>query len=321
MEHRLLGHAGFRVPRVSLGCGNVGGIGSSPAFFGRGLTEDEAFRLLDASWELGLTWVDTADAYGGGRSETAIGRWIAATGRRPLITTKTYNPMAEGADRGLSRARVLRRLDSSLGRLGVERVDLYYAHEHDREIALDETLGVFDEVVRAGKARAWGVSNWSAAQLAEAIERCAARGLARPEAVQNSYSLLDRSDEAELLPLCAEHGIAYTVFSPLAGGWLTGKYRRGEAFPEGSRMTMRPEPYAHLLDDRVFDGLDGLAAAASARGVSTAALALAWVLGHPDVTAIVSGPMRPEHLEPVTAALGIELTPGERERIGSLFER
>src|SRR5207248_9560229 len=135
--------------------------------------------------------------------------------------------------------------------------------------------------------------------------------------VQNSYSLLDRGDEAGVIPWCREHGIPYQAFSPLAGGWLTGKYRRGEAAPAGSRMTMRPEPYSHLQDDRVFHALEALERAAAERGVSAAGLALAWVLG--GTSSIVVGPRRPEHLEPVREALALELSAAEREEVGSLF--
>jgi aryl-alcohol dehydrogenase-like predicted oxidoreductase len=141
-----------------------------------------------------------------------------------------------------------------------------------------------------------------------------------PALVQNSYSLLDRSDERDVLPLCAEHGIAYVPFGPLAGGWLTGKYRRGEAFPVGSRMTQRPGPYQAYVADAVFDGLERLEAEAGTRGVDLSALAFAWVLSSPGVTGAVCGPMRPEHLDPVLAAARLTITPDEHERIGAFFE-
>src|SRR5438132_534263 len=219
----------LELPPVVLGCGNFGGIGSAPAFFGRGETKEEAFVLMDAAWALGLDWIDTADAYGGGRSERWIGEWIASSGNRPRITTKTFNPMDEGADSGLGRARVLRQLDSSLERLGVDAIDLYLAHEPDPETPLAETVGAFEELVAAGKVRAYGVSNFGPDELEAAV------AAGSPALVQNSFSLLDRGDEAGVFPLCAEHGIPYQAFGPLAGGWLTGKYRRGAALPAGSR--------------------------------------------------------------------------------------
>jgi aryl-alcohol dehydrogenase-like predicted oxidoreductase len=298
--------------RIVLGCGNFGGIGSAPEFFGQGETREQAFELMDAGWALGLHWFDTADAYGGGRSESWIGEWIRATGNRPRITTKTFNPMEAGADSGLSRDRVLRQAESSLKRLGVDRIDRYLIHEPDPQTPVGETLGAFEELVAQGLVEAYGLSNVDTAGLMEWLD-----GGGRPVLVQNSYSLLDRQDEAELLPLRAEHGIAYQAFSPLAGGWLTGKYRRDEAPPAGSRMTMRPEPYLHLEDDRIYAGLEELQRAAAARGVSTAGLALAWALGRAD--SVVAGPRRPEQLGPVREALSLELSPAERDAVGSLF--
>jgi aryl-alcohol dehydrogenase-like predicted oxidoreductase len=297
---------------VVLGCGNFGGIGSAPEFFGQGESREQAFALTDTAWALGLHRFDTADAYGGGRSETWIGEWIRATGSRPRITTKTFNPMEAGADRGLSRARVLRQAATSLERLGVERIDLYLTHEPDAETPIRETLGAFEHLVEQGSIERWGVSNVDADELRRWLE------FGKPALVQNSYSLLERGDERELIPLCAERGIEYQAFSPLAGGWLTGKYRRGAPPPPGSRMTLRPEPYRHLEHDRVYDGLEALEEQARTRGVSMAGLALAWALA--GTSSVVVGPRRPEHLEPVRTALALELSPEERDEVGSLFQ-
>jgi aryl-alcohol dehydrogenase-like predicted oxidoreductase len=299
--------------RVVLGCGNFGGIGSAPELFGQGDSREEAFALMDAAWAMGLRWFDTADAYGGGRSETWIGDWVQETGNRPQITTKTFNPMEAGADQGLARKRVLRQAESSLERLGVDRIDLYLTHAPDPRTPVAKTLSAFEQLVEHRLVEAWGVSNVDAAGLREWLE------VGRPALVQNSYSLLDRDDEEELIPLCAEHGIPHQGFSPLAGGWLTGKYRRDEAPPTGSRMTMRPEPYRHLEDDRVYAGLEQLERAAAERGVSTAGLALAWALG--GTSSIVVGPRRSEQLEPVREALQLELSPKERKEVGSFFSR
>ena len=323
MESRELGRSGIVVSRVILGCGNFGGVGSAPAFFGQGIPRDEAFRIMDAAWELGITTFDTADAYGGGRSETWIGEWLAGKGSAVRdaigIQTKTFNPVAEGDDRGLSRARLVRQIDTSLGRLGIERVALYLAHAFDAETPQEETLRGFDDVVRAGKAGAVGASNFSAEQLAEAVEISELEGLARYELVQNSFSLLDREDEETVFPVCREHGLGYEAFGPLAGGWLTGKYRRGETYPEGSRMTQRPESYLRYADEQVFDALEAFEREAFGRGVSLAGLALAWLLGVSEVTAIVVGPTYAEHLEPVREALALELTTSDREHLRGLF--
>jgi aryl-alcohol dehydrogenase-like predicted oxidoreductase len=297
--------------RVVLGCGNFGGIGSAPAFFGQGETREQAFDLMDAAWALGLGRFDTADAYGGGRSESWIGDWTAATGNRPRITSKTFNAMEDGADFGLARERVLRQVESSLERLRVERIELYLTHEPDPDTPVEETFATFSALVERGLIGAWGISNVTADDLRRWL------ALGTPTLLQNSYSLLERGDEEEVIPLCAEHGIEYQAFSPLAGGWLTGKYRRGQEPPPGSRMTMRPEPYRHLDSEPVHAGLERLAEAAAARGVSTAALALAWALGR--AGSVVVGPRRAEHLENVHEALSLSLSAAELDEVGSFF--
>ena len=301
------------IERFVLGCGNFGGIGSAPGLFGQGEGPEAAFALMDAAWELGLRWFDTADAYGGGRSEATIGKWISATANRPRLTTKTFNPMDADEDHGLSRERILRQLETSLERLAVDSVDLYLAHDYDPATPLEETLATFEELAADGRIGAYGVSNFDAAQLREAL------GIGRPALLQNSYSLLAREAEREVLPLCEEHGVDFQAFSPLTGGWLTGKYRRGEPPPAASRMTLRPDPYLHLDDERVYHALDGLAATADRHGASMAGAALAWLAGDPRVSQIVVGPRRPEHFEPVREALRIELPAAERDELGKEF--
>jgi aryl-alcohol dehydrogenase-like predicted oxidoreductase len=295
-------------PRVIIGCGNFGGIGSAPAFFGQGESQEQAFMLLDAAYEAGLTWLDTADAYGGGRSETYIGEWLRS--RKPdgvRITTKTFNPMEEGGDFGLAPARIRRQIDTSLVRLGVERVDLYLTHALDPDVPIAEVAGAFDEFVAAGKIRAYGLSNASGNELREA------RGVGQFAAVQDSYSLLDRGVEGEVLPFCAEHGVWFQAFSPLCGGWLTGKYRRDEEPPDGSRMTLRSGPYEHLRTDAVFDALEEL----ERRG-DPATLALAWLLADPNVSVVI-GPRTPAQLQPALAALANPLTAADRDALSAVF--
>jgi aryl-alcohol dehydrogenase-like predicted oxidoreductase len=299
------------ISRVALGCGNFGGVGSAPEFFGGGLSEDQALQLMDAAWQLGITHFDTADAYGGGRSERAIGRWIASRGVLPQLTTKTFNPMEAGGDRGLKPDRIARHLRASLDRLGVDHVELYLAHDFDPDVPLAESLGAFGHAQAQGMIRAYGVSNFDASQLTAALAAGA------PQAVQNSCSLLDRRDEAEVLPLCGERGVSYLAYSPLAGGWLTGKYRRGEPFPAGSRMSQRPGPYRGFVTGQTFDALDRLQAMAASRGTSMAGLALAWLLADERVTQVVVGPGRPEHLAPVGEALNHPVTPQERAAVES----
>ena len=311
---RQVGRSGLAVPPVALGCGNFGGIGSAPEFFGQGLTEDQALELMDAAWESGIRHFDTADAYGGGRSEGAIGRWIRTRGVTPLLTTKTFNPMRAGADQGLKPERITRQLQSSLDRLGVDRVELYLAHEFDPDVPPAESFGAFEAAQASGRIIAYGVSNFDVRQLAASLTA------GTPLAVQNSYSLLARQDEQELLPLCERQEIAYLAFSPLAGGWLTGKYRRGEPFPEGSRMAQRPEPYRDLVAAGTFGFLARLQEIAASRGTSMAGLALAWLLANERVTQIVIGPGSPAHLAPVAEALEHPLTDQEMAAIEVAFQ-
>jgi aryl-alcohol dehydrogenase-like predicted oxidoreductase len=303
----------MRFGGVALGCGNFGGVGSAPAFFGQGIPEDEAFAIMDRAYASGIRWFDTADAYGGGTSETWIGRWRAD--REPdglVLTTKVFHSTTgTPGDTGLAPDRIRRQLEGSLGRLGVDRIDLYLAHEPDPETPLAETIATFETLRDEGIVGAWGLSNYDAAGVREALDH------GRPTVLQNSYSLLDRADDEEVLPLCAEHGIAVVPFGPLAGGWLTGKYRRGEPFPDGSRMTQRPDPYVGYLSERVFDGLDLLRAEAERRGVGMAALAFAWVLARVD--GAVCGPNRADQLDPILVARDLELTADDVERIGGFF--
>ena len=303
------GRPGLTVSRIALGCGNFGGVGSAPEFFARGLTQDQAFGLMDAAWESGIDCFDTADAYGGGRSERAIGRWMASRGVRPRLTTKTFNPMQADADHGLKPDRIARQLRSSLDRLGVDQVELYLAHDYDPDVPLAETFGAFSAARADGLIGAYGVSNFDAPQLTAALAAGA------PQAVQNSHSLLARQDARDVLPLCAGRGVAYLAFSPLAGGWLTGKYRRGAPYPAGSRMTQRPEPYQALVTGLTFDALERLQAIAAGRGTSLAGLALGWLLAGQRVTQVVIGPGRPEHLAPVAEALRHPVTGAERAEI------
>ena len=311
-------------PAIILGCGNFGGIGSSPAFFGQGTSREDAFRLMDVAWERGITTFDTADAYGGGRSETWIGEWLATKGAdvrdRIVIATKTYNPMDAGADHGLGRARIRRQIETSLRRLGVERVALYLAHAFDPETPQEETLEAFGELVRSGKAGAVGASNFTGEQLAEALELAELEGLPRYEWVQNGFSLLDQGDRESVFPVCREHGLGYTPFSPLAGGWLTGKYRRGRA--AAGRLAHDAAPGAvrrATPPTGVFDALEALEREAGERGVSMAALALAWALAQPELTAVVVGPNNAGHLEPAFEALELELSPADRDHLTEVF--
>ncbi len=324
MEYRQLGSTGLRVSAFGMGCGNFGGIGSAPEFFGQGEDEDEAFLLLDRAVELGINFFDTADAYGGGRSETTLGKWLAtrdaAVRENLLISSKVGNPTGEGPNGfGLSRRHILRQIDSSLGRLGVDHLDMYLVHEVDPSTPLEETIEVLDGLVAAGKVRYIGISNHPAWQVTKALWISDVSGLRRFDWVQDSFNLIDQAEREELLAVCRDQGLGFTPFSPLSGGWLTGKYRFDEDYPDGSRMTLRPEPYLRYWNKRTFGAIDRLRAMAADLGVSTAGLALGWLQRHPDITAPIVGPRRAEHFEPVEEALILNLSAEAWGEIGSFF--
>lgn len=299
---------------MALGSATFGGVGSLPELVGRGEGRDAAFALMDAAWAGGIRMFDTADAYGGGLSEEWIGDWIRATGHRPRITTKTYNPIPPTNDVGLSRERVLRQVAGSLERLGVDRIDLYLAHEFDTSTPIAETFETFEELVDRDMITAYGVSNFSATQLEAAVQ------VGRPSLVQNSYSLLNRRDEADVIPLARRHGTAYQAYSPLAGGWLSGKYRSGEPMLPDSRLALVPQWYVHIDPARAFEALTQMEALAAERETSVAALAQGWVLAQPNVAGIVVGPRRLEHLGPVWEARDNEIESAVVARLSAIFE-
>ena len=302
-------------PRVALGCGNFGGIGSAPAFFGQGNTEEEAFAIMDAAWERGIRWFDTADAYGGGRSE-AVHRPLAR--RPPPGRAARHDQGLQPGHRRPGRPRARPRPDQARGR-GKPRPARRRADRplpRPRAGSRRRRSPRPSAPSRSSSPRARSPPGASATTTRPGSRRRSPTGGRRSSRTPTRSST---ATTRPVLPLCGEHGIAYVPFGPLAGGWLTGKYTRGAEFPPGSRMTLRPEPYERLVDDRVFDGLDRLAAEAAARGIDMATLAFAWVLSHPHVTGAVCGPSRPAHLEPVLAALDLPLSAEERERIGSFF--
>jgi aryl-alcohol dehydrogenase-like predicted oxidoreductase len=320
VERRPLGRTGLEVSRIALGCGNFGGIGSAPELFGQGESRAEAFTLMDAAWAAGINVFDTAASYGGGRSESWVGDWLRERELPVLLSTKVFwSVTGDPDDRGLGRERILRELDGSLSRLGTDRVDLYLTHEPDENTPIEETLRALDEVVQAGKAGAIGASNLDGAGLEAALETSTRLGLARYGWVQNEYSLLRREAEAEILPVCEREGLGFTPFSPLGGGWLTGKYAQDAPYPAGSRMTLRPEPYQQLVAVQTFRALDAFRGFADELETEPATLGLAWLLAQPDITAVVVGPRKPEHLRAALAALDLELSEARRDELASVF--
>ena len=289
------------VGRIWFGCGNFGGIGSSPSLRSAGDSEEQALQLLDHARTVGLRRFDTANTYGGGASEIMLGKWLRSQGadfaRDAQVATKVGNP--HGCPPGetpLSRAQIAYHLDESLRRLGVERIDVYYVHEFDRVAPLEETLDAMSAAVEAGKIDRFGISNASLEDV-KAVRRIAGNTLLGPrfEYVQNEYSLLATADADGLIPYCAEHGLRYTAFSPLAGGFLTGKYRRGETPPAGSRAAHAPQVCAAYETEESFAKIEQLRESAEERGQSMAEAALRFVLDTPGVDGLIIAPRRIDH--------------------------
>src|SRR5262245_53285332 len=321
MRYVRLGRTDLEVSVVALGCGSFGGIGSAPELFGQGEDEQAAFALMDAARDRGITLLDTANSYGGGRSETTLGRWLASRRARDevVLTTKVRNRVGPGpGDEGLSAAHIRAQIEASLRRLRTDRVDLYLAHDPDPAVPIEETLTAFDELIKAGKVRHAGLSNYRGHELRAALGAASGAGLAAPANLQSEYSLLDRSAVGDVFDTCAAHGVAFTAFSPLGGGWLSGKYRAGQPAPEGSRMTLRPQPYARWENEATYRAIEALEAEAMVRGVPLATLALAWALSDPAVAAIIVGPRRPEQLRSALDAVELPLDGMDRARLVAL---
>jgi aryl-alcohol dehydrogenase-like predicted oxidoreductase len=286
--------------RIWFGCGNFGGIGSSPSLRSAGDSDATALQLLDHARRAGLKRFDTANTYGGGASEIILGKWLGAQDasfrRDAQVATKVGNP--HGCPPGetpLSRTQIAHHLDVSLSRLGVERIDLYYIHEFDRVTPLEETLEAMSRAAEAGKIDRFGISNASLADV-QAVRSLAGSRLAeRFEYVQNEYSPLAATDAGELIPWCAEHRLRYTAFSPLAGGLLTGKYRFGEDPPPGSRLARAAHIYRDYLTAESFAAIEQLRRSAEARGETVAEAALRFVLDTPGVDGLIIAPRRIEH--------------------------
>jgi 1-deoxyxylulose-5-phosphate synthase len=315
-----LGRTSIEVSEFIFGAGTVGGIGGNPALRGKGISTAQGLMRLDEAWARGITVIDTADVYGGGESELAVGRWLDE--RAPqgvLVQTKTgavsyeRHPFFD-----LSREHIGRQLRRSIGRLG--RVDLYLSHGPDPDTPLEETLEAFAEAQESQLIRAFGMSNVDAALLERVLQAAASRGLPRPEWVQNGLNLLERGDERDLIPLAAAEGIGYTPYSPLAGGILTERYLDGASAEPGSRIAVAGSYfYAGVYTEENLAKVARLRTLARERAVSVAGLALAWLRAHPSVTAPLIAPSRPEHWSAVDEALRIDLGEEEFAKIAGIF--
>ena len=327
MQYRKLGQTDLEVSRIILGCGCFGGIGSEPSLFEQGENEEQAHVILDAAVRLGITTFDTADAYGGGRSETYIGHWLEKCDKQMrqniILSSKTYNPMFSGDSQGLSKERISEKIQGTLKRLGIKQLDMYLSHEMDDNTSLDETLNCFNQLQINGKIRAFGASNINCEQLEKSISICKNLNLNRYEWVQNSMSLLNYREAENILQICSKYDLGFTPYSPLAGGWLTGKYQQGIDYQSGSRMTLRPEPYEDYVkhQNNIFDGLNSMKKISKERfgNISLAGLSLAWLLSDNRITGIIVGPRKAEHLEPIYEALNTHLSETDRLDLANLF--
>ena len=304
--------ADFEFGRLIVGCGTFAGIGGSTALIGKGLDEVGAFATLDEAVALGLIMLDTAESYAGGASETTMRRWFAerdpATTASLRITTKVAPPRSSSTDERFDSAFIAHVFAGSLERLGVDQVDTLLVHAPDERTSVDVTLAGMEAVRAADGCAHLGACNFDVAELTAAIEAADRMGVRGYEMIQNGYSLLAPDDDHEVRAVCRERGIVYTAFSPLAGGALTGKYRRGEPPPGDTRLALRPDGVDALLTPEVHDAIDHLARVARDFGVSCGALAMAWMLHHPEVAAPVSGPGRTSpHLAIAAEALTVEL--------------
>ena len=300
MELVELGSSGLRVSRVGLGCNNFGGR----------IDLDATRAVVEAALDVGITFLDTADVYGsGGSSERFLGEILEGRRDRVVLATK-FGLEPERGRGGADHARSA--IDGSLERLRTQYVDLYYLHKPDPSTPIGETLAALDELVREGKVRAIGCSNFSAEQLVEADRAAQEQGTARFTVLQNHYSLLERGDDAEVLPLCRDLGIAYIPYFPLASGLLTGKYRRAVPAPEGTRLAGR-----EIEGDR-FDRVEALARFAEERGRTLLELAISALASTPGIASVIAGATKPEQVRANAAAGGWRLSAQDLEAPSAL---
>jgi len=297
VNYRKLGAGDIEVSEI--------GLGSWLTYSG-GVEREQAEACVEAAFDAGINFFDTANVYGRGASETLLGEALSGHERSSyVLATKVYFPMSD-TDRGLSAAQIHKQIDASLQRLRTDHVDLYQCHRYDQHTPLEETMGALTEAVKAGKARHIGFSEWPVARIAESL---ALEGVERWVSSQPQYSMIWRAPEAEVIPLCEREGISQIVWSPLAQGVLTGKYRPGQPPPPDSRAASESMNtfMDRLLEDRVLEAAQRLVPVAEAAGLSPAQLALAWVLRQPNVASAIVGASRPEQVHANAAASGVTL--------------
>lgn len=317
MEHRTLGRTGVSVSKLCLGAMMFGAWGTSD--------HDESIRIIHAALDAGVNFIDTADVYSAGESEEIVGK--ALKGRRDavVLASKAYMPVGEDADpnhRGTSRRWITEEVERSLRRLGTDHLDLYQVHRPSPETDLEETLGVLTDLVRAGKIRYFGHSTYPASLIVEAQWTARDRHLVRPHTEQPPYSILARGIEREVLPVCRQYGLGVLSWSPLQGGWLSGRYRKGaeNAGPQSAARRRLTARYDLSLPEnqRKLDAADALAQLADEAGLSLVEMAIAFVVNHPDITSAIIGPRTMEQLESQLPAAEVTLTADVLDRIDAI---
>lgn len=321
MEYRRLGHSGLKVPALSFGAGTFGGTG--PLFGAWGNTDaQEARRLIDICLEAGLNLFDTADVYSNGASEEVLGEAIKGRRDKLLISTKTTLPMGDGPnDAGSSRSRLIKATEDALRRLGTDYIDLLQLHAFDAGTPVEEVLSTLDALVRAGKLRHVGVSNFSGWQLMKSLAAADRHGWPRYVAHQVYYSLVGRDYEWELMPLGLDQGVGSLVWSPLGWGRLTGKIRRGQPLPAGSRLHETAEFGPPVEDEQLYGIVDVLDAIAQETGKSVPQVAINWLLQRPTVSSIIIGARNEQQLRDNLGAVGWNLTSEQVARLDAASVR
>lgn len=314
MEYRHVGHSGLKVSTIALG---------SWLTYGQGVDDDTAADCIHTAFDLGVNYFDTANVYQGGVAEKVLGKALKSLPRASyVLATKAYWPVSDGPnDRGLSRKHLFEQVHQSLRRLGTDYVDIFFCHRYDKETPIEESLRALEDLVRQGKVLYPGVSEWTADQMAHALRIADARGYDRIVVDQPVYSMLKRGIESEILPLAEREGLGLVVFSPLAQGVLTGKYRRGEAPPPGSRAAdpRLSRMVEANLNDATYDKVEALAAVAADLGVVPAQVALAWTLRHGAVSAAITGASRVEQVRTNVAAADLHLDEATLRRIEAIL--
>lgn len=314
MNYRRLGKSGLKVSEISLG---------SWLTYGDSVERDGAVKTIDFAYEAGVNFFDTANVYNRGEAEKVVGEALRKYPRESyVLATKVFGPMGEGPnDKGLSRKHIFEQLHASLKRLRLDYVDIYYCHRYDPETPVEETLKAIDDLIRQGKILYAGVSEWSAAQLEEAVRVADRNLLDRIIVNQPVYNMLNRYIEKEVIPVGEKHGIGQVVFSPLAQGVLTGKYRKGGKIPEGSRASNVEQKkfIDRFLTDEKLDKVEKLSGIAADYNIKLSQLALAWILRQENIASALIGASRPEQVEENIRAIDINLTNETLEDISNIL--